>query len=202
MLNVPAKEIKIDFKSNITKYLSVLSEVISDMDIEEINKVMEKLIEVYQRGGFIYVFGNGGSAATASHFVNDFNKGASEKLDKRFRFCCLNDNVSSVLAIANDISYDEVFRFQLKNYLNPGDLVIGISGSGNSANVVNAIEYANSVNVETIGLVGYDGGKVKQLADYSIHIKSYDMQKVEDIHMMIEHTMMRIIKGYLEGAAE
>ncbi|QNU68790.1 SIS domain-containing protein [Ruminiclostridium herbifermentans] len=180
-------------------YLGTLKLQVDMLDVNEINTVILKLLEVYDRKGFVYVFGNGGSASTASHFVNDFNKGVSEKLVKRFKFCCLNDNVSSIMAIANDISYDEIFRFQLKNYLTKNDLVIGISGSGNSKNVVNAIEYANYVGAETIGLVGYDGGKLKELAKYCIHVPIRDMQKVEDIHMILEHLIMSIIKGYLRG---
>lgn len=197
MLSV--EDIKVDFQVSIKMYLNVLKQKIDGLDMQEVQTVIEKLIEVYQRDGFVYIFGNGGSAATASHFVNDFNKGVSENLQKKFRFCCLNDNVSSIMAIANDISYNDIFKFQLENYLTRKDLVIGISGSGNSKNVVSAIQYANSVGVETVGLVGYDGGKLKNLAKYCIHVAANDMQKVEDIHMIIEHVMMSIIKKYLEG---
>jgi D-sedoheptulose 7-phosphate isomerase len=192
-------EIDFDFEVNISKYLDTLKQKVDDLDIKQIQTVIVKLIEVYHRNGFVYIFGNGGSAATASHFVNDFNKGVSENLRKRFRFCCLNDNVSSIMAIANDISFDQIFKFQLENYLTQNDLVIGISGSGNSKNVISAIQYANSVGAETIGLVGYDGGKLKKIAKHCIHVPANDMQKVEDIHMIMEHVMMSIIKGYLRG---
>jgi D-sedoheptulose 7-phosphate isomerase len=104
-----------------------------------------------------------------------------------------------VLAVANDTSYDEVFKFQLKNYLEDGDIVIGISGSGNSKNIVNAIEYAKSRNIETIGLVGYNGGILKEIADYIIHIPINDMQKVEDLHMVLDHLMMKVLMKYFKG---
>lgn len=191
----------IDFRGDIRGYLNGLKDVLDGMNIEEIQTVIEKLIQVQQRGGFVYIFGNGGSASTASHFVNDFNKGVSEKLRKKFRFSCLNDSVSTIMAIANDVSYDQIFKVQLENYLTPDDLVIGISGSGNSRNIVAALEYANGLGAETIGLVGYDGGRVKEIATCSIHVPIHDMQKVEDVHMIMDHLMMFILKDYLEKCA-
>jgi D-sedoheptulose 7-phosphate isomerase len=188
-----------DFKIGIANYFEELKETIDKLDKEQINTVINKLLQVRERGGMIYIFGNGGSASTASHFVNDFNKGVSEDLEKRFKFICLNDNISTVLAVANDISYDEVFRFQLKNYLESRDIVIGISGSGNSKNIVNAIEYAKSKNVETISLVGYNGGILKEISDYVIHVPINDMQKVEDLHMVLDHLMMKILINYFKG---
>lgn len=188
-----------NFKEDIFEYFEELKATIDKLNPDEINTVINKLIEVKDRGGMIYIFGNGGSASTASHFVNDFNKGVSEHLDKRFKFICLNDNVSTVLAVANDISYDEVFRFQLVNYLEERDIVIGISGSGNSKNIVNAIEYAKSRGVETISLVGYNGGRLKEISDYAIHVPINDMQKVEDLHMMLDHLMMKILMSNLKG---
>lgn len=167
------------------------------MDKHQINNVMNKLIEVNERGGYVYIFGNGGSAATASHFVVDFNKGVSESLSKKFKFICLNDNIPSITAISNDIDYNQVFKFQLQNYLTEKDMVIGISGSGNSQNVVQAIEYANEQGAETIALVGYSGGELKKCAKYYIHVPINDMQKVEDIHMVLDHMMMKILKDYL-----
>lgn len=186
------------FKNNIENYFDDLSKVINELCIKEINVVIEKLIEVYNRGGSIYIFGNGGSASTASHFVNDFNKGLCRELPKKFRLYCLNDNISSVLAIANDISFEDIYKEQLKNFLKPEDLVIAISGSGNSNNIVTAIKYANSLGVETIGLVGYDGGIIKKIAKYYIHVPVKDMQKVEDIHLILNHLITSSLQQYLE----
>ena len=150
------------FKTYITDYFDGLHKVIDDLKTEEIEAVIEKLLDAYDRGGTVFIFGNGGSASTASHFVNDFNKGLCKDSSKKFKLQCLNDNISSMLAIANDISFNDIFKEQLKNFLKPEDLVIAISGSGNSHNVVDAIAYANEIGVETIGLVGYDGGEIKK----------------------------------------
>jgi D-sedoheptulose 7-phosphate isomerase len=139
--------------------------------------------------------GNGGSAATASHFACDFNKGASYGYgDKnRFKFICLNDNMASLMAYANDVGYEEIFVEQLKNFFNPQDVVIGISGSGNSVNILKAIEYANANNGITIALTGYNGGKLKSIAKYGVHVNIDDMQIVEDLHMTMDHLSMKMI---------
>ncbi|PMB02582.1 phosphoheptose isomerase [Fischerella thermalis CCMEE 5273] len=188
----------VPFVSQIHSYLGELKAVIDQLNVNDIESVIHKLIETHERNGFIYIFGNGGSASTASHFVNDFNKGVSENLNKKFRFTCLNDNVSTVMAVANDIGYDQIFRFQLENYLTANDLVIGISGSGNSKNVIEGIEYANQIGAGTVALVGYDGGRLKQLVQQSIHVPVNNMQMVEDLHMVMDHLMMTILKNYLE----
>ena len=140
----------------------------------------------------IYIFGNGGSSATASHFQNDFNKGISEYTKKKFRFICLNDNIPTIMAVANDIGFDEVFRFQLQGKLEPDDVVIAISGSGNSKNVINAVEYAKEVGCTIVGLTGYEGGKLKKLSNISLHVPIKSMQITEDIHMILDHLMMSI----------
>jgi len=147
-----------DYKSEIRDYLANEIKVLQALDVDEIDRVLNLLAETFENEHTIYIFGNGGSAATASHFQNDFNKGVSEYTQKKFRFCCLNDNVATLMAIANDIGYEEVFRFQLTGKLRPGDLVIAISGSGNSTNVINAVEYAKQEGNIVIGLTGYGGG--------------------------------------------
>lgn len=147
----------------------------------------------------IYIFGNGGSSATASHFQNDFNKGISEFIENKFRFQCLNDNVATVMAIANDIGFGEVFRFQLRNRLEQGDLVIAISGSGNSENVINAVEYAKQKGNKVIGLTGFTGGKLKELSDVSLHVDVMSMQVTEDVHMIFDHLIMSIFYKVLCG---
>ena len=167
--------------------------MIDSLNIDELNEAMQKIVETYENEGTIYIFGNGGSATTASHFVGDFNKGVSEYTDKKFRFVCLNDNPATVLAIANDIGYEEVYRFQLRNKVTPNDLVIGISGSGNSMNVVNAIDYANSCGVPTIGITGFNGGKVRAMTQYHMHVPVDNMQFTEDLHLIFDHMMMTIL---------
>lgn len=186
-----------NFKDAIKEYYERERQVIESLNYDDINDAMNAINEVYQKGGNIYICGNGGSSSTASHFQNDFNKGISEYVDNKFRFVCLNDNVATLMAIANDIGYDEVFRFQLKNKINSNDLFIGISGSGNSKNVLNAAEYAKEQGAKVIGITGYTGGKLKEMADYRMHADITDMQIAEDIHMTFDHMMMKIFYNLL-----
>ncbi len=184
-----------NYKTDIEGYLSRLQDTIKNLNTDEINNFINLLVEARDNDKNIFIMGNGGSAATASHFTGDFNKGVSYQHDqfKRFKFICLNDNLPTLMAYANDVSYDDIFVEPLKNFFKPGDLVIGISGSGNSKNVLKAIEYANQNGGVTFGLVGYDGGKLKQLAQSCIHVNINDMQITEDLHMVMDHLIMKIL---------
>lgn len=166
-------------------YIKLLKDTLDQLDREQIHLAINAFLKVRESGGTIYTFGNGGSGATASHAAGDFLKGASYGLEKRFRVICLNDNVPSMMAIANDIGWDDIFIEPLKNFLQPHDLVIGISGSGNSKNVVKAMQYAKEKGVTTIAFCGYKGGKIKELADIVIHSKAMDMEIAEDVHMIV-----------------
>lgn len=188
-----------DYCEEIKDYIRIEIEVLKKMDVRAINDALNLLHDTLQKEGSIYIFGNGGSSATASHFQNDFNKGISEHTGKKFRFQCLNDNIATIMAIANDISFDEVFRFQLTGKLRPDDIVIAISGSGNSRNVLNAVEYARKQNCKVIGLTGYDGGKLKELSDISLHVPVNSMQITEDLHMVLDHLMMSVFYKTLCG---
>ena len=174
-------------------------EGISKLDVDAINDAMNLIMKAYEANKKIYIFGNGGSSATASHYQNDFNKGISEYVEKKFNFTCLNDNMATIMAIANDIGFEEVFRFQLRNKLEEGDIVIAISGSGNSKNVINAVEYAKEQGNQIIGLTGYTGGKLKALSDISLHVDVMSMQVTEDVHMMFDHLIMSIFYNTLCG---
>ncbi|MCR4817881.1 MAG: SIS domain-containing protein [Fretibacterium sp.] len=178
----------------IQDYLTLEKKTLEALSQKEIHDVVDAALDAYEHEGTIYICGNGGSAATASHAANDFNKGISEYVDKKWHFYCLNDNVATLMSIANDISYEEVFRFQLRNKLKPHDLVIGISGSGNSANVVNALRYAKEQGVKTMGWTGYSGGKVKELADVVFYVPLDNMQVVEDMHMVLVHLLMNVVQ--------
>lgn len=180
------------FTEDINKYFSKVLSVLQKIDQAELNAAMNVLAEAYRHGADIYCFGNGGSAATASHMLNDFNKGVSAGLEQKFRFHCLNDNIAILTAIANDIGYTDVFSEQMQGKLHAGDVIIAISGSGNSANVIKGVKYAQSCGCKIIGLTGYDGGKLRSLADYHMHVPSFDIQIVEDIHMVFNHMMMKI----------
>ncbi len=186
-----------DIPENVDKYLEKLSETINDIDEGSLVKAIDALLEVRKNGGTVYIFGNGGSAATASHCVCDFNKGISLNLAEKFHFVCLSDNTATVTAIANDIGYDEIFRIQLKGVLKKNDLIFAISGSGNSKNVINAVEYAKEQDVKILSLTGYSGGELKKLSDYPIHADVNDMQIAEDVHMMVCHLMASVIARHL-----
>lgn len=188
-----------DYREEIKDYIRLEIEILGKMDVEAINDALNLLYDTMQKEGNIYIFGNGGSSATASHFQNDFNKGISEHTVKKFRFQCLNDNVATLMAIANDISFDEVFCFQLTGRLKPNDIVIAISGSGNSRNVLNAVEYAKGQGCKAIGLTGFDGGKLKELSDISLHVPVNSMQITEDLHMVLDHLMMAVFYKTLCG---
>jgi len=187
----------VDFTKEITAYLEDEIRTLRSLDAQTLNQALNLLAEAFENGNAVYVFGNGGSAATASHFQNDFNKGISEHTQKKFNFLCLNDNIATVMAIANDIGYDEIFRFQLRGHLKPGDLILAISGSGNSRNVLNAVEYAKAQGNRVIGLTGMQGGKLKQLADISLHVPAQNMQITEDVHLAFNHLMMWVLRERL-----
>lgn len=189
----------IDFKKSIEDYYVREVKTIESLDKEELNKAMNCLMEHYEKESFVYVFGNGGSSATASHMVCDFNKGVSLDLAKKFRFVSLNDNIPTLMAVGNDIGFEDVFLFQLDGKLKKDDLVIAISGSGNSHNVIKAVDYAKKIGCEVIGMTGYDGGKLDKLSDYHLHVPANDMQITEDLHMGFDHMIMQIFWKYLEA---
>lgn len=179
------------------RYLSGLRDVLERFNLDKFDEIVKFILHAYDMGNNIFIMGNGGSASTASHFACDINKGCCIDLDKKFKMICLNDNIPTMLALANDVSYDAVFQEQMKNFFNPGDLVIGISGSGNSENVLKAIRYANENGGKTIGLSGFSGGKLSQIVDVPFVAEVDDMQKVEDVHMIVVHMIMQAVYGVL-----
>ena len=188
-----------DYTNAIREYLKLEKETIDKLDVDAINAAMNLIMDAYEGRHTIYIFGNGGSSATASHYQNDFNKGISEYIENKFRFQCLNDNMATVMAIANDIGFEEVFRFQLRGRLEPGDIVIAISGSGNSKHIINAVEYAKEQGHKVIGMTGFEGGRLKELSDVSLHVDVMSMQITEDVHMIFDHMIMGIFYKTLCG---
>ena len=184
-----------DYTKDIKKYIEMEKMVLDCLSLNDINVVMNVLENARLNRKRIFICGNGGSAATASHLECDFNKGVSYEQDIKYDIECLSDNVPMLMAIANDISYDDIFVVPLRNKLKSGDIVIGISGSGNSKNVVKAFEYANEIQADTIALTGYSGGKLKEIAKYNIHVPVDNMQIVEDVHLVLNHMMMYILSG-------
>ena len=168
-------------------YRSQLIETITSIDSAKVNQAIEWFREARDNQRHIFLCGNGGSASTASHFTTDIVKGASFERDRRFRILALTDSLATLTAYSNDVSYDCVFEEQLKNFAEKGDLVMAISGSGNSANVLRAVEYGNTIGCKTIGLTGRDGGKLRALAQLNIHIPSQHMGRIEDAHLIVCH---------------
>ena len=171
----------------IKEYFEKITSTLTSMDILAMDKATEMLFNAYNDGYQIITMGNGGSAATASHFAGDLVKGVSYGLEKRVRAICLSDNTPAMMAIANDINYESIFSEQLKNFLTPNDVVVAFSGSGNSKNIINGIGYAKKLGAKTLGICGYQGGKLKELSDLAIHAHIDDMEVSEDIHMVVTH---------------
>jgi len=186
-----------DFGKFASSYLQELKTVLDEFDTDRFAQLVAALLEAYESEKTIFIMGNGGSASTASHFVCDLNKGCCLDLDKKFKVMCLNDNLPSLMAYANDMSYEAVFVEQLKNFFDRGDLVIGISGSGNSENVLQAIRYASANGGPTIGISGYAGGQLADLVDIPFVARIDDMQKVEDVHMIVVHIIMQAVYASL-----
>lgn len=168
-------------------YKTRLAAAIDTIDLDKVERAINLFREARDQGRHIFVCGNGGSASTASHFACDIVKGASFNRDKRFRIMALTDQLPTLTAYANDVSYECVFVEQLRNFAEPGDLLMAISGSGNSPNVLRAMEYANSLGCRTIALTGRDGGKLGSLAQLNIQVSEPHMGRIEDGHMIVCH---------------
>lgn len=177
----------------VDSYLKNLKEVISNLDIEEINNALKLIKSTIRNNKKIITCGNGGSANTASHYITDWNKSYNLASGKQCKGICLCDNLGLLTAYANDISYEAIFSEQLKNIGEEKDLLIVVSGSGNSKNVIEAIKTAKNLNITSLSFVGYNGGKCKEISDYTLHIPSFDMQLCEDIHLILGHIVMKNI---------
>jgi len=187
-----------DFEKDfINGYIDSVMDVLDCLRTEQMNSLLEA-IELIRKARdedrTVFIMGNGGSAATSSHFVSDLAKGTIVDGEKRFRAIALTDNIPLITAWSNDSDYSDIFAEQLKNLLRPGDIVIGISGSGNSKNVLKAVDYASKNGAKTIGFVGYDGGKLKNMVDVCILADIHYMQKAEDVHMLLEHMLTSAIR--------
>lgn len=168
-------------------YKADLLQALETIDLSQVSRAIEIIRDARDQGRAVFVCGNGGSASTASHFVCDMLKGASYKRSQRFRIMSLNDSLPTLTAYANDVDYTDAYVEQLKNFAQPGDVVIAISGSGNSPNVVKVIEYANQAGCKTIALSGRDGGKIGALAQLNVQVSHPHMGRIEDGHMIVTH---------------
>jgi D-sedoheptulose 7-phosphate isomerase len=179
-----------------TGYISYLHKLLDNIKIEEIEKIIDVLLKARQQGKKIFFIGNGGSAATSSHFAEDLSKDTYKKGKKPFKAISLTNNTAYITALGNDEGYEKSFLGQLRALFDPGDVVLGISASGNSPNILEALKFANGNKGITIGFVGFDGGKMKKICDHVIHIKTEKGEYgcVEDIHMVLVHIICTYIK--------
>jgi D-sedoheptulose 7-phosphate isomerase len=175
--------------SYASEYKGRLLHAIETIPLDRVEQAIDWLKQARARDRAIFTCGNGGSASTASHFVCDMVKGASYNRPKRFRIQALTDSLATLTAYSNDVSYECVFVEQLKNFAQPGDVLLAISGSGNSPNVLRAVEYANSAGLRTIGLTGRDGGQLGCLVQLEINVDDPHMGRIEDGHMIIAHML-------------
>lgn len=184
--------------SFISNYVDDIKKAIDSLDKEIIYSAIEKVFEAYKNNRQIFIMGNGGSASTSSHFACDLGKGTIIEGKPRFRVISLNDNMALITAFSNDYGYEHVFVEQLKNLVNKRDVVIAISASGNSPNIVKGINYAKEKGAYIIGLSGFSGGELKQISDLCIHVENNNYGQVEDVHMFLCHMISQNIKAFIE----
>ena len=169
-------------------YLDYLTSVLKTIDTREIGQFIETLLDARERGATIFFIGNGGSTATASHFANDIAIGTNS-YEKPFRAVSLTDSNAIITAVGNDFGYEEIFVRQLRVLGQPGDVVVAISASGNSPNLIRAFDYAKSIGIKTVAITAFDGGKIKQMADEGVHVPTAPKEygPAEDAHMVLDH---------------
>lgn len=180
-------------------YFFELKRTIDEISMMKVKKIVKMIYHAYCSNKYVFVMGNGGSASTASHFACDLGKGTICEGKPRFRVVSLNDNISLITALSNDFGYERVFIEQLINLVNPGDLVISITASGNSQNIINAIEYAQIRGAKTIGLIGFGGGEIKHIVDEYIVVSNENYGQVEDIHLILCHAISQYFKEIIEN---
>ena len=185
---------------NVPSYLEELSATIQKLPLPAIDRLVRVFFEAYQRGRTIFLFGNGGSAALASHMACDLGKGTAPATGRRLRAVALTDNVALITAWANDSRYEDIFTEQLENLLEPGDVACAISGSGNSPNILAALSFARQAGAVTAGITGFQGGKMKSLCDVCVVVPSDNMQIIEDLHVSISHAVFRVLRHEIQGA--
>ena len=195
-----------DVRSAVTEYISGLKCVLDDLPVESIEQVVSRLHDAYVRDRQVFVAGNGGSAATASHMACDLSKtvlGSPPAASvRRFRVQALTDNVSLMTAWGNDVHYDCIFAEQIRGLARRGDVLLVISGSGNSANIIQAVRTARDLGLSTIGLLGFDGGRVRGMLDHSVTVESEDYGFIEDAHMVLVHLVTAYLKKRLGRGVE
>lgn len=191
-----------DTKEFVTKYLEEAHKILDTYKGDDFGKAIDLMWNAYLQDKQIFIFGNGGSAGTANHMVNDLSKGSSVEGKRRLRVLGLSDNMSLLTAYANDCGFETVFEGQLKNLLNPGDVCIAISASGNSPNVIKAVEYARENGGKVISLVGFTGGKLKPLSDVAIYFETHNYGICEDAQLMFSHLSSQYLMEKIKSKGE
>jgi D-sedoheptulose 7-phosphate isomerase len=186
----------------IRDYLAALDATLRALRPEQVAAIIDAVRDARDRDAQVFVVGNGGSAATASHFATDLGKGASLGRERRFRVLSLTDNVPWISALANDLSYEDVFVEQLKNFARPGDLLLAFSGSGNSENVLRAVRYANEIGCRTIGLGGFAGGRLREEARECLVVAADHMGRIEDGHFVVQHLIVYYFMSQPDAAPQ
>lgn len=186
----------------LMRYLETVAQAARRVDLKAVERLIDRLEVAYREGRAVYVIGNGGSAANASHFAEDLSMGAMPDLEgKRFRVLSLVDNVPFVTALANDKGYDRIFELQLRQFAQKGDVLIAISGSGNSPNILRAVEYARSQGLYVVGMTGFDGGRLRGLAHLSVHVPHPNMCQTEAVHAILLHLISELLRERLAPPA-
>jgi len=180
---------------DVNAYFDTVVRTIGNMPIATVDEIVNVLLQAYDSNRMVYLFGNGGSAALASHFACDLGKGATNGSSKRFKVMAFTDNVPLMTAWANDARYEDIFAEQLVNFVQPDDLVFAISCSGKSPNVVKALSVAREAGAFTIGLTGFQGGDMKTLCDLCLVVPSDNMQIIEDLHLSITHAVFTALRA-------
>lgn len=181
--------------SDVTSYFNTVVQVIAQMPLATVDRVVQMLFQAYESNRMIYLFGNGGSAALASHFACDLGKGAANGSGKRFQVLAFTDNVPLMTAWANDARYEDIFAEQLINFVRPADIAFGISGSGKSPNVLKALRVAHNAGAVTIGLTGFQGGDMRSICDLCVVVPSDNMQIIEDLHLSVTHAVFTALRA-------
>lgn len=177
----------------VSNYLAAHAQLAAQLNTDAFQQGIDMVRAAFDSGKKIITCGNGGSASTASHYITDWNKMVNLATGKKFRGVCLCDNMGLITAYGNDLSYADVFAGQVDALMDEGDLLIAVSGSGNSPNVLKAIEAARRTGGKVLGVVGYDGGKMMPMCDHSVWVNSFDMQMCEDVHLMFGHMVMKTL---------
>ncbi len=192
-------------KLNVADYVTRLCDELARVDQEELLRWADLVLDAWREERFVYIFGNGGSGTTATHMCEDLGKSTlrpeqlHDESRRRLKVMSLTDNLGWILAVGNDVGYEQIFAQQLMNYGRAGDLVIAISGSGNSPNVLAAVDWANLHGLITFALTGFDGGKLRRAAKHGLHVPLHDMGMVESIHLALFHWVLNDVYARING---